>query len=58
MPLQVKIGDKVCDCRFEHLRILKIWDDGDTVTLEDGANCSISHCLDEVDHDWPHPHNY
>jgi hypothetical protein len=58
MSLQINIGDIVCDCRFKHLRVLKIWNDGDTVTLEDGANCSIRHCLDNADHEWQHPEGY
>ncbi|QGH74406.1 hypothetical protein SEA_WIPEOUT_194 [Streptomyces phage Wipeout] len=51
-PMRVKVGDTVCDCRYLHQKVLKIWPDGDTVTLEDGASCSIRHCLDEANHEW------
>ncbi|AXH70026.1 hypothetical protein HWB80_gp116 [Streptomyces phage Karimac] len=53
--MRVKVGDTVCDCRYLHQKVLKIWPDGDTVTLEDGASCSIRHCLDEANHEWQHP---
>lgn len=46
------VGDIVCDCRYEHLIIVKIWDDGDA-ELSDGSNCSLIHCCHPV----PHP-NY
>jgi hypothetical protein len=54
----IKPGDVVCDCRFKHLKVLTVHPDGDTVTLEDGANCSIQHCLDNADHKWQHPIGY
>ncbi|AXH66919.1 hypothetical protein SEA_STARPLATINUM_210 [Streptomyces phage StarPlatinum] len=57
-PLRVNVGDIVCDCRYLHLKVLKIWPDGDTVSLEDGSSCSIRHCLDAADHEWQHPENY
>jgi hypothetical protein len=56
--LIVKVGDIVCDCRYLHLKVLTVSEDGDTVTLEDGANCSIRHCLDNADHEWQHPEGY
>lgn len=55
---KIKPGDTVCDCRFKHLKVLTVHPDGDTVTLEDGANCSIRHCLDRADHKWSHPKGY
>lgn len=50
----ITIGDTVCDCRYLHLKVLKIDEDGD-LTLEDGAMCSADHCIDLVPHDWEHP---
>lgn len=46
-------GDVICDCRYRHLRIAAR--DGDNLTLEDGAHCSLTHCCDPPDHTWPHP---
>jgi hypothetical protein len=57
-PMRVKVGDVVCDCRFKHLKVLKIDDDGDTLTLEDGSECSLRHCVDEANHEWNHPEGY
>lgn len=54
----LKVGDTVCDCRFKHLKILKITpyspnDDGEIwdydLVLEDGINCSAVHCCDLTD---------
>lgn len=53
--IDVKVGDIVCDCRYLHLKIDKILEDGDTAILEDGSSCSIRHCLDYANHDWSHP---
>jgi hypothetical protein len=48
-----KIGDMVCDCRYKHLKITEIDEDGDTLTLEDGSSCSATHCgVSLAPHDW------
>jgi hypothetical protein len=49
----LKVGDVVCDCRFKHLKVIKII--GEDAILEDGAHCSIIHCLDRADHSYGHP---
>lgn len=54
--MKAKVGDYVCDCRFKHLKITDILPDGDTVILEDGSNCSLKHCCDDINHDWTHPY--
>lgn len=41
----VNVGDYVEDCRGLVLQV--IHRDGDDVTLEDGARCSLSHCCEE-----------
>lgn len=43
-----QIGDVVCDCKGEHLRIVEFLDK-DSVILEDGSQCSLYHCCDEPD---------
>lgn len=45
------VGQVVCNCRYEHLKIVAIDDDGDTVTLENGFTCSYQHCCDSVPHE-------
>jgi hypothetical protein len=49
-----RVGDLVCTCRMEHVRIIEVEDDGDTILTEDGWQCSYTHCCDEVDHSWSH----
>jgi hypothetical protein len=58
----LKIGDIVCDCRYEHLAIKditpfnpdgKIWDYD--IVLEDGFHCSAVHCVEKINHSWDHP---
>lgn len=49
------IGMMVCDCRYKHLKIAAIDENGDDITLEDGQTCSYSHCIDNVPHVWAHP---
>jgi hypothetical protein len=49
-----RVGDLVCTCRMEHVRIIEVEDDGDTILTEDGWQCSYTHCCDEVDHTWSH----
>lgn len=56
--LKPEVGMIVCDCRYIHQRIIAIDpDDLDTVTLENGRNCSFIHCCDPVPHEWQHPNN-
>lgn len=56
--MRFTVGTVVCDCRFEHKKIVSIDpEDPDTATLEDGFVCSAAHCLDEVPHNWKHPSN-
>lgn len=54
--MKPKIGDYVCNCRYEHLKIIHINLDDDSLTLEDGSQCSYKHCCDEVNYDWTHPY--
>ncbi len=54
MTIKAKIGKVVCDCKFQHLKIIEIID-SDTVVLEDNSVCSLKHCCDEVPHSWKHP---
>jgi hypothetical protein len=49
------VGDLVCDCRYQHLRIVWMDNDRDEVELEDGFRCSLPYCCDPPDHPWPHP---
>lgn len=50
------IGDTVCDCRYRHLKIVKLGNNIDDVILEDGSHCSLYHCCHSVPHpDWEHP---
>lgn len=60
----LKVGDVVCDCRYQHLKITSITpyapnDDGEVwdydLVLEDGSNCSAIHCCSPADHAWRHP---
>lgn len=54
--MNVAVGDLVCDCRFKHLKVVEIDEDGEFATLEDGFSCSIEKCLDPVPHpEWIHP---
>lgn len=53
IPFDPQVGDVVCDCRYRHLQVVER--DGDDLVLEDGANCSLEHCCDPPDHEWPHP---
>lgn len=50
-----EVGMLVCDCRYRHVKITWVNEDGDTVTLEGGFVCSFIHCCDPVPHDWEHP---
>jgi len=55
----LKVGDEVCDCRYQHLKIAEIkyfgeGDDDILLVLEDGARCSALYCCDPVDHEWSH----
>ena len=50
-----EVGDLVCDCRYQHLRIVWMDDARDEIELEDGFRCSLTHCCDPPDHEWPHP---
>lgn len=43
----LRIGSIVEDCRYE--RHVVVRRDGDDVILDDGASCSVRHCLDP----WP-----
>jgi hypothetical protein len=52
-----QVGEVVCDCRYRHIAIAEIEEDGDTAILADGASCSIEHCLEPVNHPWAHPHD-
>lgn len=52
-PPPPKVGMEVCDCRFEHHKIIHIA--GDDITLDDGFVCSYKFCTDSVNHSWPHP---
>jgi len=52
MPFDPQVGDLVCDCRYQHLRIAER--DGDFIILEDGRACSLEHCCDAADHEWEH----
>ena len=45
------IGQIVCDCRFRHLRIISVDEDGDGIVLEDGGHCSYRHCCDTFPHE-------
>jgi hypothetical protein len=53
-----EVGDIVCDCRYQHLRIIWMDADRDEVELEDGFRCSLPHCCDPPDHEWPHPDGF
>lgn len=58
--LSLKIGDKVCDCRYRHLEIAEITEESDNpydvqLILEDGSCCSAMNCCDSPDHEWKHP---
>lgn len=48
-----KVGDIVCDCKGEHLRIVEFLDK-DSVILEDGSQCSLYHCCGEPGDDCHH----
>lgn len=54
-----RIGDVVCDCRYQHLPIVHVHEDDDTVTVEDEQGdrftCSLKNCCSPVPHpDWEH----
>jgi hypothetical protein len=54
-PERPTVGQEICDCRFNHQRIVSVdTDDNDTVTLEDGSSCSYYYCCDSVAHEWSH----
>lgn len=55
LPKFPTVGLEVCDCRFEHVTIEKVYEDNDTIQFEDGFTCSYKHCCDPVDHIWVHP---
>lgn len=49
---QAEVGLPVCDCWFNHQRIVAINPvDPDLVTLEDGLVCSFLRCCDPTDHE-------
>lgn len=48
------VGEIVCTCRYRHERITAVDEDGDTVTTQDGWQCSYRHCCTPADHE-PHP---
>lgn len=51
-----RVGDQVCDCRYNHQRVLAVSEDGVEARLEDGAWWDVAHCLDPVPHpEWEHP---
>lgn len=52
-PWRPQVGETVCDCAYQHLRVTKI--DGDDATLENGVTYSIRYCLDPADHP---PHKF
>lgn len=50
-----EIGMVVCNCKYQHLKIVEIEDDGDMVILENGFRCSFEYCCDPVPHpQWEH----
>jgi len=50
------VGRIVCNCKYEHMRIVEVQSDGDTIALENGFTCSFTHCCDRVPHpNWEHP---
>ena len=51
------IGEMVCDCKYQHQRIIEIGDDPDDVILQDGELYSYKHCCDPGNHTWEHPEN-
>ena len=64
--MEVVVGDVVCDCRYKHLIVVETYpeynDRGELVDvflkLEDGSNCSATHCIDKVPHESEHPPGY
>lgn len=55
--MNVKVGDTVCDCRFEHHVVVQVIPEGrdSELVLDDGFRCSLRHCAAEVPHTWEHP---
>lgn len=56
--LDLRVGDTVCDCRYKHLKIIRIDEDiirgkhvDRSLQLEDGSNCSAKHCCSPADHE-------
>jgi hypothetical protein len=48
------VGEMVCNCRMEHVRIRHVDDDGDSIITENGWRGSYVHCCDAADHEWKH----
>lgn len=51
LPDHPEVGLIVCDCRGRHVRVTAVDPDEDTVTTEDGWQCSWFHCCSPADHD-------
>jgi hypothetical protein len=51
----LKPGDAICNCRYEHVVIVSIDLENDSLTYrnEDGSegDCSPLHCIDPANHD-------
>ena len=51
------LGDTVCNCNYDHLKIVEIMGEGPhdiQLKLEDGSYCSAMNCCDAIDHKWEH----
>lgn len=57
----LKVGDIVCDCKYEHLKIASMTDPRSEniydvqLELEDGSSCSAMNCCNSPDHESKHP---
>jgi putative endonuclease len=49
----LKVGDVVCDCRYQHCKITNISESGsgDRILDFEGFSCSARHCCEPADHE-------